>query len=209
MVGLGLLSFIYPMTLIVVSSLALIFIWGIAKIKSLAEIASHLEVQVENATEVETVMRKNNAKVKGANDDLEQGMVNYATSLGLMDNDIEALGVVEEKLRALNDRHVILIEEQRLCEAKERAYIRCQTEVEEEKKKENTKRDLLRKFDRADRSRTGAISNPDDLATLKKSMGQDKYLQELHDRGKLREGGPIGRCCVLDCAASRKGWRTH
>lgn len=172
--------YIFAILLTVNATLALIFIWGFAKYKSLADLATRLEkLAEENHTEVCAYQEINNEWDEG----LKRGQENlnaFTSSLGLVQDDAEALNGLTDALKSL-------VSQKKKIQAEERCLFEIQTKHQrvtraeiDEKERTTMKKQLTRMFDRIVRSSATdkSVQTKEDVDALRKKLQENKFLNQ-------------------------------
>jgi len=172
--------YIFAMLLTVNATLALIFIWGFAKYKSLADLATRLEKLAEqNHAEVGAYQQINNEWDEG----LKRGQENlndFTNSLGLVQDDAEALNGLTDALKSLvSQKKKIQQEEKMLFEIQVKHQKVTRAEIDE-KERTTMKKQLTRMFDRIVRaSKTErSVETPEDIELLRKKLQENTFLNQ-------------------------------
>jgi hypothetical protein len=166
---------VYAVMLIVAGVLGFIFIWGIAKFKSLADQASQLEkVAAANHTQVGVLEDLNKGWDEGLNES-QANLEQFADSLGLMEgsaNDLDDLsnvlsGLVQQKWK-------IQAEEKGCFEVSIKHQLATRQEIEE-KKRTLMKRKLMQIYKRLDKDGSGTLEG-DEIDNLRQKLMEDTFL---------------------------------
>lgn len=166
----------------VVSFFALIFVWGFAKYKSLADAADRLEkVAMENHTSVCALTEINN----GWEESIEENQKNqdrFAQSMGLVSNDANAIAQLTDSLSKLVDA-------KRDLQNEEKQLFQTTIKVEEVTRQEAREKEITvlkqkfeRNFDHIDRKQQkgspGLYGNleGEQIEEIKKMLARDPFL---------------------------------
>lgn len=173
--------------LTVQATLALAFIWGFAKYKSLADLASRLEkLAEENHKEVGAYQEINNEWDEG----LKRGQENlnaFTASLGLVQDDAEALNGLTEALTSLvSQKKKIQAEEKALFEIQVKHQKLTRAEIDE-KERTTMKKQIMRFYDRITRAantrssngnddKDNSVNSPEEIDQLRQKLQENKFL---------------------------------
>lgn len=212
LLGTTLPSYVYGIAITINAPIALVFIWGFAKYKSLAALAERLErLAEENHTEVCAYTEINNEWDEG----LKRGQDNlnaFTSSLGLVQDDAEALNDLTGALQSLvSQKKKIQAEEKSMFEIQKKHQRVTRAEIDE-KERSTMKKQLVRMFDRIVRASMvdKAISTPADIDALRKKLQENKFLNQtiegtdepmfswLPEFEKMAEDGRITKYELLD-----------
>lgn len=184
---------VFGVLIIIETVLALIMVWGIAKYKSLADLAGRLEqIAMQNHAEVEAYQEINNEWERSLQD--SQANLNaFAASLGLVQNDANAIAQLTEVLGGLvSVKKKIQAEEKALFQVSVRHQIVTRAEIDE-KNRNNMKKTLSRVYDRIAKKNGGGgggsgttIDSPEEIALLRAKMEESEFLMQkkLDKEGK-------------------------
>lgn len=209
--GVGMSTFVTGPMLLINATLGLIFIWGFAKYKSLADLASRLEkLAEENHREVSAYTEINNEWDEG----LKRGQANlnaFTSSLGLVQDDAEALNGLTEALQSLvSQKKKIQAEERALFEIQLKHQRVTRAEIDE-KERTTMKKQLTRFYDRIARGGGDkSINTPEEIDALRKKLQENKFLNQtvpgsdepmfawLPEFEQIAEDGNISKYELLD-----------
>jgi hypothetical protein len=184
---------VFAVLIILESSIALIMVWGIAKYKSLADLASRLEqIAMQNHAEVEAYQEINNEWERS----LEESGANlnaFASALGMVEDDANAIAKLTEALGGLVAvKKKIQAEEKALFQVSVRHQQVTRAEIDE-KNRNNMKKTLGRLYDRIAKKNGGGaggsgtlIDSKEEIAELRRKMGENEFLNQ-------RKLGPDGK----------------
>jgi len=164
---------------------ALVMVWGIAKYKSLADLASRLEqIAMQNHAEVEAYQEINNEWERSLQD--SQANLNaFAGALGLVENDANAIAGLTEALGGLvSVKKKIQAEEKALHQVSVRHQIVTRAEIDE-KNRNNMKKTLGRLYDRIAKKNGGGaggsgttVDSKEEIQMLRAKMEENEFLNQ-------------------------------
>mmetsp|Transcript_2228 Transcript_2228/g.2996 ORF Transcript_2228/g.2996 Transcript_2228/m.2996 type:complete len:338 (+) Transcript_2228:43-1056(+) len=219
-IGIGIPSSVIGAILFVNAFLATAFIWGFAKYKSLADLAGRLEkLAEENHKEVGAYQEINNEWDEG----LKRGQENlnqFTASLGLVQDDAEALNGLTEALQSLvSQKKKIQAEERALFEIQVKHQKVTRAEIDE-KERSTMKKQLIRFYDRITRSgssrslgkeeKDNSVNSPEEIEALRKKLQENKFLNSckpgtdepnfewLPEFEEIAEDGVVSKYELLD-----------
>jgi len=175
---------VFGVLIIVESFLALVMVWGIAKYKSLADLASRLEqIAMKNHAEVEAYQEINNEWERSLQDSASN-LNAFAGALGLVENDANAIAKLTDALGGLvSVKKKIQAEEKALFQVSVRHQIVTRAEIDE-KNRNNMKKTLGRLYDRIAKKNGGGsasgttVDSPDEIAQLRAKMEENDFLNQ-------------------------------
>jgi len=165
------------------SIIALIMVWGIAKYKSLADLAGRLEqIAMQNHAEVEAYQEINNEWERSL-EDSQSNLNAFAGALGLVENDANAIAGLTEALGGLvSVKKKIQAEEKALFQVSVRHQIVTRAEIDE-KNRNNMKKSLGRLYDRIAKKGGGGsgttVDSPEEIALLRAKMEENDFLNQM------------------------------
>jgi hypothetical protein len=183
---------IYGILISVVSGLGLLFVWGIAKYKSLADAAERLEQLAEaNHKEVSAYTKINDGWDEGIK---ESGMNldRMTASLGLISNDAEEIQKFEQQLGNLVAAKKRCLAEEKACFEVEVRHQKITRANAVEQRRGNMKEALKRAYDRIDRrdkfgGKHDGVLSGGEIKEFRKAMEADKFLNMVtEDEKKTR-----------------------
>lgn len=176
---------IFGVLIIAEAILALIMVWGIAKYKSLADLASRLEqIAMQNHAEVEAYQEINNEWERSL-EDSQANLNAFAGALGMVENDANAIAKLTEALGGLvSIKKKIQAEEKALFQVSVRHQIVTRAEIDE-KNRNNMKKTLGRLYDRIAKKNGGGgggsgttVDSPEEIAMLRAKMEENEFLNQ-------------------------------
>lgn len=177
--------YIFGVLIMVEAFLALIMVWGIAKYKSLADLASRLEqIAMQNHAEVEAYQEINDEWERSLQD--SQANLNaFAGALGMVENDANAIAKLTDALGGLvSIKKKIQAEERALFQVSVRHQIVTRAEIDE-KNRNNMKKTLGRLYDRIAKKNGGGgggsgttVDSPEEIAMLRTKMEENEFLNQ-------------------------------
>jgi hypothetical protein len=165
----------YSILLMFAGVLGFVFIWGIAKFKSLADQASQLEkVAAANHTQV-GVLEELNAGWDTGLDDSQKNLEQFCETLGAMEGDAAAIDNVAGALSGLvTQKKKIQAEEKGCFEVSVKHQLAVRQEIEE-KKRTLMKRKLAQIYQRLDKDGSGALEGTE-IDRLRERLMEDEFL---------------------------------
>jgi hypothetical protein len=175
---------VFGALIIVEAFLALIMVWGIAKYKSLADLAGRLEqIAMQNHAEVEAYQEINNEWERSLQDS-QENLNAFAGALGLVENDANAIAKLTDALGGLvSVKKKIQAEEKALFQVSVRHQIVTRAEIDE-KNRNNMKKTLGRLYDRIAKKNGGGggsgttVDSPDEIGQLRAKMEENEFLNQ-------------------------------
>jgi len=175
---------VFAVLIIVESVIALVMVWGIAKYKSLADLATRLEqIAMENHAQVGAYQEINNEWERSLQDSAEN-INQFGASLGLVENDAKAIAGLTEALGGLvNVKKKIQAEEKELFKISVRHQKVTRAEIDE-KNRGNMKKHFGRLYDRIAKRGGGgggvrvAIDTPEEIKELKQKLYEYEFLNQ-------------------------------
>jgi len=176
---------VYGVMIMVEAILALMMVWGIAKYKSLADLAGRLEqIAMQNHAEVEAYQEINNEWERSLQDS-QENLNAFAGALGMVENDANAIAKLTDALGGLvSIKKKIQAEEKALFQVSVRHQIVTRAEIDE-KNRNNMKKTLGRLYDRIAKKNGGGggsgttIDSPDEIAQLRAKMEDNEFLNQM------------------------------
>jgi len=147
--------------------IALLFLWNIAKTKTLAALARKLKELVQVAKANTKKHEENNRQLAMENEKIQQSLQDFKQSVGLVDSAIKDIDQVEAKLNDLLSKHHALIEEQKILDEENKKFLELQEDNRQHLKKEQSKQRLRDQFSYADMNRDGSLSDGKEKAKMK------------------------------------------
>jgi len=183
---------VYGVLIIVEAGIALVMVWGIAKYKSLADLASRLEqIAMENHAEVGAYQEINNEWERSLVESGEN-LNAFASSLGLVQDDANAIAKLTDALGGLvTVKKKIQAEEKALFQVSVRHQAVTRAEIDE-KNRNNMKKTFGRLYDRiAKKSASGGgsgslIDSKEEIAELRQRLCENEFLNQ-------KKPGPDGK----------------
>jgi hypothetical protein len=175
---------VYGVMIMVEAILALMMVWGIAKYKSLADLAGRLEqIAMQNHAEVEAYQEINNEWERSLQDS-QENLNAFAGALGMVENDANAIAKLTDALGGLvSIKKKIQAEEKALFQVSVRHQIVTRAEIDE-KNRNNMKKTLGRLYDRIAKKNGGGggsgttVDSPDEIAQLRAKMEENEFLNQ-------------------------------
>lgn len=174
----GLLSFI--------SLTGLSQVWGMAKLKNLADLAGQLEdTAMENHEQINAVT--------AINDEWEQGLESSRSNLNEFTESLGFIGDDASKIDEVQQALSNLVKQKKEIQKEEKAIFRVSLKHQrvsraeiEEKQRGIMKSCLSRVYDRLDRNGdgSGVLDSPDEIAALKTQMQKDDFLNKCSPDGQ-------------------------
>jgi hypothetical protein len=176
---------VYAVLIIVETSIALIMVWGIAKYKSLADLAGRLEqIALQNHAEVEAYQEINNEWERS----LQESGANlnaFASALGMVEDDANAIAKLTEALGGLvTVKKKIQAEEKALFQVSVRHQQVTRAEIDE-KNRNNMKKTFGRLYDRIAKKNGGGgggsatvIDSKEEIAELRQKLAESEFLNQ-------------------------------
>jgi hypothetical protein len=149
------------------SFIALVFLWNIAKTKTLASLARRLKGLVTEAKANTKKHEENNKILALENEKIQQNLSDFKNSVGLVDSAVKDIDQVETKLNELLKKHHNLVEEQKKFDLEHEAFLSLQERNRLYLKKEQAKSRVRDQFSYADMNRDGAISTQKEKEKMK------------------------------------------
>jgi len=183
---------VFAVLIIVESFIALVMVWGIAKYKSLADLATRLEqLAMDNRAQVNAYQEINNEWERSLQGSAEN-ISAFSASLGLVENDANAISKLTEALGGLvNVKKKIQAEEKALFQVSVRHQAVTRAEIDE-KNRGNMKKHFGRLYDRIAKRAGGgggmraAIDTKEEIAELKQKLYEYEFLNQ-------KKPGPDGK----------------
>jgi len=185
---------VFAVLIIVEAGCALVMVWGIAKYKSLADLASRLEqIAMQNHAEVEAYQEINNEWERSLQDS-QQNLNEFAGALGLVENDANAIAKLTDALGGLvTVKKKIQAEEKALFQVSVRHQQVTRAEIDE-KNRNNMKKTLSRLYDRIAKKNGGGgagqsgltVDSKEEIAQLRAKLEENEFLNQ-------RKLGPDGQ----------------
>jgi len=150
--------------------IALLFLWNIARTKTLAALARKLKELVQVAKANTKRHEENNRQLALENEKIQQSLADFKQSVGLVDSAIKDIDQVETKLNDLLSKHHALIEEQKLLDDENKKFLDLQETNRQHLKKEQSKQRVRDQFSYADMNRDGSLTDHKEKGKMKEYL---------------------------------------
>jgi len=177
---------VYGAGLVLVSALALIFVWGIAKYKSIAESASELENQALQLSCQTQVYQLVNTDWENSLETSEKNLKRFTQNLDFIEKDIDDLQEVEQKLLSFTNKKKQGLRDAKALMKVQKTHQVVVRENIKEQDRSNFKRSIMKFFDRIDRRgvRDGVLSG-EEIPKLMEVLEADKFINATNEAGEL------------------------
>lgn len=176
-------AFVYSVFLLPAALISLVFVWGVANIKSFAKLADALEQEQERIDSVTEVLRTENNRIHELTNQTKDKMKTMAQDMGLFEDGLEDLDTVTEALAEFNSTMMENIHEKQLLDQAQHEKIIRQQEVQRDERARQTHDEIMEWFD-ATSDRGTQIRDQGKIQELLEILGKSALMKELEREGK-------------------------